>query len=434
MPSDQSEPEKASWSVEGHPIVVSYAGTLMESIRHAAWEGLQKIPRRGLEIGGVLLGAREGYKLNITKWRPIECEHAEGPGFELSNNDASTLGKMLDEASGEAQSRGIEVLGWFHTHTRDGVFLSEADLDLHKRFFPEPWQVALVLRPHVYEPTRAGFFFREADGSIRTESSHKEFALQSRGRRLPLGFDPSDPRAGRPLRGADPEAPASRLAGPSPVASSEREESVPVSPSQAPVSSERPPDQPRWRRSWKRWLLATAALSVATVALAVFGLPLLDPAQPDPVLLEVRDIGGQLVLEWDRTAAPVLEAESATLRIVDGEADHEIQLTREEIQTGSLTYARRTDDVEFHLSLIRPDGEPVSEITRFLGDEYVRGPSSVDQDDPGEMEELQREVERLREQLGAEAARTSELSEAIRILRQRPAPNGAPSEGPASSR
>ena len=90
--------------------------------------------------------------------------------------------------------------------------------------------------------------------------------------------------------------------------------------------------------------------------------------------------------------------------------------------------------MEFHLSLIRPDGEPVSEITRFLGDEYVRGPSSAVQDDPGETEGLQGEAERLRDQLGAEAARTSELNEAIRILRQRPAPNGAPSEGPASSR
>ena len=207
-----------------------------------------------------------------------------------------------------------------------------------------------------------------------------------------------------------------------------------MSPSQAPASFERPPDQPRRQRSWKRWLLATAAVSVAAIALAVFGLPLLDPAQPDPVFLEVRDIGGQLVLEWDRTAAPVLEAESATLRIVDGEAGHEIQLTREELQTGSLTYARRTDDVEFHLSLIRPDGEPVSEIARFLGDEYLRVPASAVQEDQREQEELRREAERLREQLGAEAARTTELREAIRVLRQRLAPSGAASEGPASSR
>ena len=36
-------------------------------------------------------------------------------------------------------------MGWYHSHTRSEIFLSDADLEIHNRYFPEPWQVALVL-------------------------------------------------------------------------------------------------------------------------------------------------------------------------------------------------------------------------------------------------------------------------------------------------
>jgi len=46
--------------------------------------------------------------------------------------------------------------GWYHSHTRTGVLLSDTDLTIHNRFFPDPWQVALVVKPHTFEPMRAG--------------------------------------------------------------------------------------------------------------------------------------------------------------------------------------------------------------------------------------------------------------------------------------
>ncbi len=58
---------------------------------------------------------------------------------------------------------GEEILGWYHTHPRMGVFLSHYDTWLHEHFFPEPWQVALVIEPH----TRiAGFFVRRENGEL----------------------------------------------------------------------------------------------------------------------------------------------------------------------------------------------------------------------------------------------------------------------------
>jgi proteasome lid subunit RPN8/RPN11 len=58
---------------------------------------------------------------------------------------------------------GEEIVGWYHTHPHMGVFLSNYDTWLHNHFFPEPWQVALVIEPFT---AVGGFFIRQADGAL----------------------------------------------------------------------------------------------------------------------------------------------------------------------------------------------------------------------------------------------------------------------------
>jgi hypothetical protein len=55
------------------------------------------------------------------------------------------------------------IIGWYHTHPRMGVFLSQYDTWLHNHFFPELWQVALVIEPH---SEVGGFFIRQAGGVL----------------------------------------------------------------------------------------------------------------------------------------------------------------------------------------------------------------------------------------------------------------------------
>ena len=56
-----------------------------------------------------------------------------------------------------------QIVGWYHTHPRMGVFLSHYDTWMHANFFPEPWQVALVIEPH---SDIGGFFIRQEDGEL----------------------------------------------------------------------------------------------------------------------------------------------------------------------------------------------------------------------------------------------------------------------------
>jgi proteasome lid subunit RPN8/RPN11 len=65
----------------------------------------------------------------------------------------------------EERYPGKELVGWYHTHPKMGVFLSKHDHWLHENFFKQPWQVALVVEPH---SNVAGFFSWDSDGQLDT--------------------------------------------------------------------------------------------------------------------------------------------------------------------------------------------------------------------------------------------------------------------------
>jgi proteasome lid subunit RPN8/RPN11 len=56
-----------------------------------------------------------------------------------------------------------DLVGWYHSHPKMSVFLSNYDLFIHNHFFPHPWQVALVIEPHA---NVGGFFIRDRNGNL----------------------------------------------------------------------------------------------------------------------------------------------------------------------------------------------------------------------------------------------------------------------------
>jgi proteasome lid subunit RPN8/RPN11 len=186
----------------------------------------------------LLLGRYTSGRLSILSYRPLECEHAFGPSFTLSERDYARLQEML--AAVYARPGDPQPVGWYHSHTRTEIFLSDVDREIHDRFFSQPWQVALVLKPHTFHPTRAGFFFRESDGHIHGEKSYREILLNP----LPLvPVSPSPPAAplAAPIRGPQSEAKRPMITLDT-VAEAPAEDSSPVpAPVAAPVPVAVPP-------------------------------------------------------------------------------------------------------------------------------------------------------------------------------------------------
>lgn len=174
------QPEEfGRWSVEGLQRSIDYSQAVMQDIRAAVMEGYYKIPHGGVGVGGVLFGRREDGVVRIFASRPLACEYLTGPSFALSEKDRAALATLLETYAADVALQGLVPVGWYLSHTRSGILLTEGDLEIYRRFFPEPWQVCLVLRPDRTKAMRAGFFIREPDGRVRADSSYREFALDA---------------------------------------------------------------------------------------------------------------------------------------------------------------------------------------------------------------------------------------------------------------
>ena len=117
-----------------------------------------------VEVGGVLIGQwcadqNTGEQFVVVK-HVLPARHTKQGSVYLTFTK-DTLLDLHDQI--DRRFQGEKIVGWFHTHPRMGVFLSHYDTFLHHNFFPEPWQLALVVEPF---SSVAGFFIRQADGTL----------------------------------------------------------------------------------------------------------------------------------------------------------------------------------------------------------------------------------------------------------------------------
>jgi proteasome lid subunit RPN8/RPN11 len=80
----------------------------------------------------------------------------------------------------EQRYPGKDLVGWYHTHPRMGIFLSQYDVWLHDNFFPQPYQVALVIEPHA---SLGGFFIRNRENHLDPRQYYGFYELHNRSHR-----------------------------------------------------------------------------------------------------------------------------------------------------------------------------------------------------------------------------------------------------------
>jgi len=440
----------ASWSAAETPLSISYSGVVIEEIRSLVAEGFQKFARGGMEVGGVLYGNREGNTIRILATQEIQCEHALGPSFALSEKDhaAFALQKSLDAQ--DSRLEGMTPVGWFLSHTRSDVMLSPMDCETYARYFRQPWQVTLVIRPERGGAMRAGFFVWEADGSVHAQKSYREFEFPDRLAalfdRTPLGTPSSANQAAptfspdvqpvpldKDMESTSAAAAAARTSVPTTVPRTIQRE-IPVLPQvgrpadvQAPsfggYSSE-PSDRETPPPAKRRWMWVTAGILVAAGIAATVGLGigrgrLFFRTTAEPIALSVSELGGQLQIQWDRSSGTVTHATKGSLVIRDGSEPRTIELRPRDLTLGNFSYARKTGDVEVRLNVEDANGLRTEEASRFIG----RAPAEADPAETDtitlQRDALQDEVTRLREENAQQAARIQQLQRTMVILQSR---------------
>jgi hypothetical protein len=112
-------------------------------------------------------------------------------------------------------------------------------------------------------------------------------------------------------------------------------------------------------------MLIAIVLGIWAVA-AGFRITGLPSSRPTLNLVAV-DHGGQVRIEWDRQARPVVAADKATLLIVDGDEKIETILSPELLHGGNMVYNRKSQNVEIRLRVFGADNDPIQELTRLTG-------------------------------------------------------------------
>jgi hypothetical protein len=420
-----NETKFGSWSVAESPISIEYSLVVIEEIRHEVAEGFQRLSRGGIEVGGILYGMRDGRTVRILAMRPISCEHARGPAFLLSDKDRVALNDQLVREKEESQLEGLISVGWFLSHTRSEIALTDSDLELYSIFFPTPWQVTLVIRPGRGGSMRAGFFVREADGTVKSEKSYLEFNFPDR---LAGVLDRAPDRAPRVDRSrkipsfyraeADGSANGPPAAG---AVVPTRPDTTLVAPSAPAYAGPQflPPTPPR-----RKWPLLVAWAAVVLLAAGLGVRYWMQMTLTEPITLAVVEHDGQLQVQWNNAAKLVRDAMRGSLEISDGGETKTIVLSRQMLASGNFTVVRKSGDVEVHMTVESPDGARWQEASRYLGRPPAAqaaatpaaGTGVSSQPLSGEQAD---ELDRLRRENGRQAAKIQQLERTLRILQSR---------------
>ncbi|MCC6393056.1 MAG: hypothetical protein IT167_20825 [Bryobacterales bacterium] len=347
MPA-QSRVDAGIWSVPGLVPVIEYSRPVLNDILTHVLDAFDTYLAGGYEVGGVLFGQHKNGLVRIQAFRPLDIQPPR-PVFVLSNSDQQRFDALIKSHTSDPALQGMVPVGWYHSHTRDEIFLSEGDIEIYDRHLAEPWQVAMVLRPSDLEPVRVGFFFRESDGYIRTDQSYQEFAVEAPPRERTLRKPP-------PWEIRD---------------DGQLEEDYSVPPVEPEAFSLPPEAQTAgFLKRTGRWLLLLVAL--ATIGAGAVSLYILNA--PEPLLgLRLTPVESELLIQWDTKSKALADPSQATLFIVDGSDRTDLPLAKLRGAAHYL-YKPRTGRVDVRLRAGLPWGRSALELATYLAHPEIGKP------------------------------------------------------------
>ncbi|MFL6447062.1 MAG: hypothetical protein ACJ746_05165 [Bryobacteraceae bacterium] len=176
------EGQYAIWTDPETSHVVKYSLPLFHDLDFQVNEGYRRIPHGGVEIGGVLYGRFEPNGVTIEAFRLIECEHASGPSFLLSEKDLARMKESFGETQSDSELKGLERVGWFISHTRSAPEMTPRENEIFDGYFPGPGRVTLLVKPERFQPTRFVFSVRKPDGQTPERDARNAVILPLPGR------------------------------------------------------------------------------------------------------------------------------------------------------------------------------------------------------------------------------------------------------------
>src|SRR6185436_5913998 len=149
------------WEVPGKPISIQLSFDAIDRLCPEIMRGLGALKRRGAEVGGILLGRLapdSPGKVLIEDFEPVPSEYLTGPSYNLSANDRVRFEAAIARHKSQ-EAAGLTVVGFYRSHTRDELYIDDADMALAQQYFPDAANVFLLIKPFASRTSIGGFFF-----------------------------------------------------------------------------------------------------------------------------------------------------------------------------------------------------------------------------------------------------------------------------------
>jgi len=388
-----------SWTFRGAPIRVCVPQWLISRLQ--AEIDTQVASDAGGETGGILLGRkrRADSTLELEGYAWVSREREQDGKYGLNTTE-------LERMCAEHEAKGQAVVGYFRTESGVNLELRSAEIELIRKYFPDPQCVALLIQTST-TPYNAGFFFWMSNG-VLAPLSFLDFPLDVA--RLQFHTEPGPDEPGPETEfetgvSAEPEEePAVLIQG-----ETEDEKApvrlMPVPESPAPrrraaaAGSSKPKSPSNTFSSWpesalprtgapKRTRVTTRTLWVVAALIAIMGIAsgtaylfrdrwLIAPRQKAissaasaaqfPLQLEVEAQGSGLNVRWNRESGPVTRAHDGRLVIFESDqAPVIIPLTPQQLTIGHVYYQSSAARLEFQLEIVENSGEVLRESVLAL--------------------------------------------------------------------
>jgi hypothetical protein len=368
----QGTPAEYVWRAAGKAFEVHIRIEVIEALLSEIMRGFGAVPKRGAEVGGLLIGSIEAGAATVVRiedFEPLQCGYTRGPSYLLSEDETQAFNDTcerwrpddaLRRSSPPGSSPQRSAVGFYRSHTREGMSLAPEDIEMMDRNFPDPSNVVLLVKPFATKASPAGFFFRE--GGAFQSTTPLEFPF----RRFELTGE--EPPEHRPLTEKkqrtpfEPNRPAPENAveeapGPSHFQS-------PPNPGPRYQDPYRDPDIPYATTAPARsrgggWTLMIPLsfvfllLGVALGYLAALNVGpkgVISGAGEYSLSMTVTKTGDTLSLRWNGDSPLIRKAERGVLEIHDGEYAKVMDLDATQLRNGNIIFRHQTGMVSFRLT------------------------------------------------------------------------------------
>lgn len=349
--------------------------------------GFGAVPKRGAEVGGILIGRVETaphLTVYIEDYEEVQIEYKFGPSYQLSPKDEGALREACMHWQ-PAPDNPQRLIGFFRSHTREGLSLTDDDLLMFGIHFADPTNIALLIKPSGTGMSKAGFHFYE-DGRPQA-TTYLEFPFR---RQALDGSDTGNIRGSRPLidrggprrRRQDPASPLpagsssdldarrERLADPPPPLAL-LSEPDPLLEYTSPARTHGGPIYAEQKSGSWIWIPLLFVFLLIGLLLGFQAAGAMAGREPDPLSLDLRveQAKDSLSVIWNRRSPAARRTQKGVLEITEGTSTRRVNLDAQQIQAGRVIYHNGSKHVGFRLELHPTETLTISESLDWRGDE-----------------------------------------------------------------